>query len=678
MQYHRLRTHFQRVISGLAAVTILLFAPAPYVLAEGGSSTPSTGTSCSPVAAAPEGTAQPTGSDAKTYKYNSCTGLWENAHYTWSPATRTATPKAPYVYTCDTTTWRWMTKTWVYDPAAGKFEQVPEYKTTLPTGAAVAADSVVLCAPPAAQATTSPAATPNSTGSTDKNAATSGSQTAQPDTSANNGTTATMQNSIGSTGTTGNANVTDNNTAGGATTGDATVVANVLNSLQSASSLANGNVVTFTANLEGNVQGDLIIDPNALQPASSSNPLTSSNLTVNNQTTGQIDNNITLAAASGNAKVADNTQAGDATSGNASVIANVVNLLNSIVSAGKSFIGVVNVHGDMNGNILMPQSFLDSLIASNAPSTTMTLTPEQASNLGMTNTANLATTNNVNSSATTGTATVTDNTHAGSATSGSAATKVTIFNLTGNQVVGSNCLLVFVNVSGKWVGVILNAPQGATAAAFGSGLTQNTVANLANTNNTTNGSINNDINVSARSGNATVADNTYGGNARSGNANTAVNLLNMNNAALNLSGWFGILFINIFGNWYGNFGVYTPLTASVPVPGSSSSAQQNSQPQQKRPKMFRFVEQANASDVSAHGVAPGGGSQFATVSAQLPADSDNVLGAKVTWLHTPTTDEKNVSNRSSVVVGGILVLIGLSAFTAERIASRRNARRDAA
>lgn len=670
MQNHRLRTYFRRIVSGSAALVLLLFAPTPYVFADSaGSPASSAGTSCSPVAAAPAGTLQPTGSDATTYTYNSCTGLWENMYYTWNPATQMATPKVPYVYTCDTTTWRWVTKVWVYDPAAGKFEQVPVSKATLPTGAAVAADSVIPCAPPAAPATSNSGSTSN----TDSGQSTAGpTQTTPNGAGQNNGTNATMQNAIGSTATTGDASVNANTTGGSATSGDATVVANVLNAVQSASSLNNGNVVTFTANLQGNVNGDLVIDPNALQPASSSSSLNSSNLAVNNQTNGQIHNNITLAANTGDASVTDNTTGGSATTGNASAIANVVNMLNSIVSAGKSFIGVVNINGDMNGNILMPQSFLDGLIASNAPSTTVALTQDQANNLGMTNTANLATTNNVTGNATTGSATVADNTNAGNATTGQANTKVTIFNLTGNQVVGSNCLLVFVNVSGKWVGVILNAPQGSTAAAFGSGLTQNTTANLANVNNTTNNTITNDINVSAHSGNAKVADNTTGGNATSGNANTAVNLLNMNNSAFNLSGWFGILFINIFGNWYGNFGVYTPQTTSVPAAGASST-QQNAQPA-ARPKMFRFVEQAKASDVSGYDVAPVNPAQFASVSAQLPSSPTGVLGSSVKWVHTPTPDEKAAtsSHNSQVIAGGVLVLIGLSLLTGERLVSRRS------
>lgn len=655
MQNQRFRTYLKRAVYSLVTLSLLLFTPSSYIFAESAAPSTSSGnTSCSPVAPAPAGITSPTGSDAGTYTYNSCTGLWENAYYTWSPATQMATPKTPYVYACDTATWRWVTNVWIYSPAAGKYLQVPTSRATLPAGATVAADSLNPCAPPP------PASTGSSSTAPDNN--TTGSPTTS---SGGNSTAATMQNGVTSGATSGNAAVTQNLNGGSAASGNATVVANVLNALNSSSALNGGNVVTFTANVNGNVQGDLIVDPNMLQPASTSDPLSNPNLTVNNQTNGQINNNIKLAAATGDATVAQNTTAGDATTGTASAIANVVNMLNSIVSAGKSFVGVVNINGDMQGNILVPQNFIDSLIASNTPSTTVSLTPDQAQSIGMTNAANLATTNNVTNTATSGAANVTNNTNAGNATTGATSTKVTIFNLTGNQVVGANCLLVFVNVSGTWVGVIMNAPQGATAAALGSGLSQNTLAPTATLANSTNGSITNNIDVNAHSGDATVDSNTNAGNARSGNANTAVNLLNMNNANLALTGWFGILFINIFGNWYGNFGIYTPPVAPASTNTGSAPSQPTGQP--AKHKMFQFVQPhvatASQSDTTADTPLP-------SIAAQLAAQTGSVLGASTNSNRTNSAHNAKV-NYSSQMIGGILVVVGLSTLGAERLISKR-------
>ena len=650
MRQMKLNVAIRRVVCGAVAVLFLGFMPAPYAIAEGTDSSDPSGTaSCSPVAAAPSGIKQPTGSDATTYTYNSCTGLWENPYYTWSPATQSATPKTPFMYTCDTTTWQWMTSIWTYNPAGHTFFQRTVYSPTLPAGATVAASSVFPCDP---ATITNPG--PGSTNTSD----TTGGSNA----TISNATSGTISNQLNANALSGNASVVGNTQGGSALSGNAAVIANVLNAIQTSSPLTGSGITTFVANINGDVQGDLVIDPSQLQPATDSSALNSANLDVHNATNGKISNDINLAASSGDATVADNTSAGNATSGNAEAVANVMNMLNSVISAGKSFVGVVNVNGNMNGNILMPQSFLDSLIASNAPSTTVPLTSQEAGSLGMSNTNNLSTTNNVTSSATTGDAAVSNNTSAGNATTGNAATSVRIFNLTGSQIIGTNCLLVFVNVSGTWVGVIMNAPTGATAAALGSGITENTTN--ADITNATNDSIANNIDVSAASGDATVADNTSAGNAHSGNANTAVNLLNMNSSQFNLAGWFGILFINIFGNWYGNFGVYTP-----PAPkANTSSAPSTTQPP-AAPKVFRFVPTEVASSVSGGTTA---NTVLATVSAHLPSHKGLVL-ADNTAIAKAAADGKR-ANVTAQLIGGILIIGGLSALAVEKITSNRRSR----
>ncbi len=658
MHYHTFKTTLMRIMCGVVAAGVLLFAPVPYVFAESvGSPSPSTTTSCSPVAPAPAGIQQPTGSDASTYTYNSCTGLWENPYYTWNPATQLATPKVPDVYTCNTITWKWVTKVWIYDPAAHAWDQVPVAHATLPTGAAVATGSVVPCTPPPA-ASSAAASGVNSAGPT-ANAAQSGLQST---------TSATITNASNTTAATGSAAVQDNGLAGDAASGNALDSATILNAVQSSSPLTGGNVVTFTANVDGNVQGDLIIDPSALQPASNSDPLTDPNVTVNTQTSGQINNDIALAASSGNATVADNTTGGNATTGSAAAIANVVNLLNSIVSAGKSFVGVININGNMNGNILVPQNFVNNLIASNAPHTTMTLSPDQRQNLGLNTTNNLSTTNNITSSAATGTATVANNTSAGDATTGNASTKVTVFNLTGSQIIGANCLLVFVNVAGTWVGVIMNAPAGATAAALGSGVTTNGTNN-ATLASATNNSITNNIDVSAHSGNADVEDNTRAGNATTGNATTAVNLLNINNADLSFAGWFGILFINVMGNWYGNFGVYTPqVFTSAPNPSTNMTHTNTPTP---HTQVFRYVPATASSGGAATDV------PLTQVGAHLASQAGTVLGASADNLNNAahTNQTTLASNHIQQIIGIALAVVGLAALAGEQVVSRRNARR---
>jgi hypothetical protein len=246
----------------------------------------------------------------------------------------------------------------------------------------------------------------------------------------------------------------------------------------------------------------------------------------------------------------------------------------------------------------LPPDFVDQLLAANVPTVTISA-PGSINNsstavsdtTNITNTNNQGITNNVHATADTGNAIVDGNTSAGSATSGNGNTNITAFNLTGSNVIGANDLLVFVNVLGKWVGLIVNAPAGSTAASLGGSITQNTtVNNDTNVTNTVNQKINNDINVASKSGDAAVTRNTKGGNAKSGNADSAVNLMNMENSTLSLSGWLGILFINVFGTWNGSFGMNT--SAGDPISQAVAAAQQSGS---STPQVFRFVPNSGGS-----------------------------------------------------------------------------------
>lgn len=652
------KAKLKRLMFGFMATAFMLFATAPYAFtvdADPSAPSANASTDCTPVPPASSGIIAPTGSDASTYTYDPCTGLYSNQYYTWSPATQSATPITPYVYTCDTNNWDWTYLEWQYDPANQTWDQVLMTVAQLPAGATIAADSLTVCAPPPPPppVTSNPDANANtSTGGPNSNNSTTDNNNNSA--TINDNTTGTISNQLNSQANSGDTMVLGNTTGGNATSGDTSAETNVLNSLQSSTSAP---VATFVANINGNVQGNLIVDPSQLQPAGGNTTLnTDNNLTVNAQDTGTINNNLNLDADSGNATVADNTTGGNATSGNADAIANVINMIDSVISSGKSFVGVININGNLTGDILMPQSFLNSLIASNAPSTTVDISNSVANSLGINTTNNTAINNNVTSSATSGDANVSGNTSAGSATSGDTSTAVTLFNLTGNEIIGNNALLVFVNVPGSWIGVIMNAP-GATAAALGDDISQDTT-NTANIDATNNGTINNNVDVAAASGNATVADNTTGGNATSGNAETAVNFLNLDNTQFDLTGWFGILFINVFGTWIGNFGVYTP-----PVTTTSNTST-TSQTSNAGHKVFNFVPTGgNVSDT--------GATSGTTINAQL-ISKKSVLGSSTVAARTPAVATVMPVSHTTQIVGGILLALGAATLIIQNFVSHRN------
>lgn len=383
-----------------------------------------------------------------------------------------------------------------------------------------------------------------------------------------------INNNICSSATSGDASVTNNGSAGNATSGDAQSIANIINILQSVTGLSGGNLATFIQNVYGDQFGDIHIDPATLNYLLGGGcSLCSGGGSINSTNNGQINNDIYLGANSGNAGVSNNGIAGNATSGNATALLNLVNIINSAIAANNSFVGVINIYGNLNGDILFPPDLLNSLFGPGSSGGSGSGPPDPSNtNINVNNDQSIN--NNVILDASSGSAKVADNHHAGDATTGDASTSLKIFNLTGSQVIGKNALLVFVNVLGKWVGMIMNAPAGATSAALGSGISDTGCLCSggldANINN--NDQINNNIYLSATSGDATVTGNRRAGNATSGNATASANIVNIISSQLSFSDWFGILFINVFGTWNGSFGIDTAAGNTPDTSGSTGGS----------------------------------------------------------------------------------------------------------
>lgn len=485
-----------------------------------------------------------------------------------STATQVVTepPKETYTFNPDTN--HWDTNKWQFDPVSGQYQPKPPVAPVAPEPAAPVAPVA-----PVTPGLTSATSSPSTTGT--------GEQTlpvASSDTTVS--TTTNVGNNLTSQAQTGSAGVQSNTAAGSATSGDAAATTTVVNAVHSTVQGGTEGIAHFSADIYGNVIGDITLAP-ALEDAlakSSSQP--SGDTTIQSSNDTSLTNNLTLGATSGDASVTDNTKAGDATTGTANTVANVINLINSIIAANQSFVGTINIYGNLNGDILISPTFIPQLLASNASDgdgSTSTV-------LGIEDTQSII--NNVSLNAASGTANVADNTKAGNATTGTAATNLTILNYTGHEVVASNSLLVFVNVLGKWVGIIVDAPVGATAAAIGNGVTSNVGSGGDQTIDANNKStITNNIDLTSLSGNANVTGNTSAGNATSGNATASANIANISTSSFSISDWFGILFINVYGTWLGSFGVdtengtVTPITASPVTPLSETPANVVNTPQ---------------------------------------------------------------------------------------------------
>jgi hypothetical protein len=509
-------------------------------------------------------------------------------------------------YTYDASTGRWNTDKWYYDSTTGTYQQVVKPTEVQPT---------IVEQPVIDPSITTP--TIISPPQTDNGSVPDQQNSAVTSTDSTNQTTAS--NAIDSQAQTGNATVISNTTASNATTGDATDTATVLNNVNSVLSTAdNQKAATFVTDVMGDVNGDILLQPmllKAMLETGSTNP-TSISATVKNDST--LTNDINLNATTGNAGVIGNTTAGNATSGSANTVANVVNIINSMIAANQSFVGTVNIYGNLNGDILIAPDFIPQLIASNGG----TADSKQASpTVSIIDSKDMQSViNNVSLAAESGKAAVVDNTSAGNATSGNANTNIVIFNLSGHEIVASNSLLVFINVLGKWVGVIVDAPVGATAAAIGNGVTadKTVLPDLTIVSNN-NSQITNNISLASKSGNATVAGNTLAGNATSGNATASVNIANVTGSQFGLSGWFGILFINVFGSWYGSFGIDTargnPVNSGIGAQASNTSTS----------RVIEFIPSSQkSSDITL--VSANGDNGYSVTNMQNQQDNPEILG----------------------------------------------------
>lgn len=623
---------------------------APEATTSESTSAPAPGEATSPRGASNTGPTTPTGADSSTYTQNS-DGTWSNGTYTWNPTTKQTSPNTPQNYSYNPATGQWDTTDYIYSPESGKY--VPNVRSV----AAAPASSIQSTGPNSTNQTTGSTAAISGTGPNSNN--TIGGNNNINDTF-NLFFNGAISNNINSNAVSGDALVQGNTKAGSALSGDAVAIANVLNMLQSSWLGQSSDVASFVSNLDGNVYGDLLIDPNQLPYAIGN---TNSNLDVNIDNNGVINNDITLTAKSGNAAVSGNTAGGDASTGNARAMANVINLMNSAIHSGKSFIGMVNINGDYDGDILLPRGLLDTLIASTGPNSNNVVNGNHNLDVAVDSTANRTINNAVNATAGTGNALLNNNTTAGSATTGQAQTTTNTMNVVGQNITGKNGLLVFVNVLGKWVGMVVG-PANATINNTGPN-SNNTIDGNSNqsvsVNANENSLINNNINVNAQSGDATVSNNTSAGNARSGDATATVNLLNVIGSDINVDDWFGVLFVNVFGQWFGDFGNDSAHGGFSQNP--NSAAQSNNQAQ-----VFGFntgQASTNASPSRTVAFLPfvGGGTQEQSATTDQSSQNQAVFGS-TTPSNTDGTSSTSSASTPTKAPLNTWIIVGIVGFLA--------------
>lgn len=479
---------------------------------------------------------------------------------------------------------------------------------------------------------------------------------------------------------TGNETIVENNTATvssnvdlNTTTGDSSASQNVGNStIITGDANTSGTVVTAAnTNLAGlavsefNIVDDIgedyildfasgcILGCGIFDPVSATNNETFQN----NEAT--LENNLTFTANSGDNQTDQNT-GGDSTiqTGDANVSASVINFLNSNI-AGNIILGVVNIFGDLIGDIILPEETLNAPLAS--ANNTVLVDNTIDNNTIQTNDALIQ--NNLDFIANTGGNETNKNTGGNSSIeTGEADIESQTLNIANSNIDGGNWWLVLVNEAGQWIGKILGSEdQSNIAGSQGTQFSVNpdgdiTVTNSATQTNTTStiqnnvAQIINNLNLFANTGENSASQNTGGDSTiKTGNANIVANLVNFVNNNIAGDGRLTITIVNVFGSWIGDF----------VTPGSKKENKTAEIPQSQD-----TINPASTTDSSHQGNPPvttsntSSGNSSATTLLLLPSPTPiplfqgvfqgpaQVAGFKIAANNPPTNTQNNQSSNT--------------------------------
>jgi len=437
-----------------------------------------------------------------------------------------------------------------------------------------------------------PSATNTGTGTNSDNSSTV--DTNNSSTNNSNNSSSQNNNSAG-TATSGQSSASENTGPGSVTTGNADI------SIEQVVS-DNFNTSGSTGDIQHNVtpgdhNGDLVLsfnssnDPALTNSFRSVNTITGSdsnnNATVNSNRTnlneiqndGTINNSLTAGAITGQNQAVQNTGNASVLTGNANVAATLINFLNSNVVDGNLLIDVTDIFGDLNGNIVIPeevvaylerqQRLLMGIDASNEGTgsnsdNNATVNVNDTSNTNLNNNADVN--NDVDINAVTGQNEATQNTGGSTIDTGDVQTTTNTVTLANANVTDGNLGIIIINALNKWMSFILGKDGKLTpidhdystiqASNTGTGSDSNNnatidVNNSDTTNISNNANIDNEIDLTAITGQNVANQNTGNAQVITGDARVNANVVNIVNTNV-VRGNLVVAVINVFGNWLGD------------------------------------------------------------------------------------------------------------------------------
>lgn len=374
-------------------------------------------------------------------------------------------------------------------------------------------------------------------------------------------------------------------------TGDAESVLSLINLINSIFAGLGGNVAFVYKNVDGDLNGNYVIDPSTgklttfdgkevvINDNTGRNSENLASLGENDQTSNRntslsnLINKVNLEANTGDNMISNKVGDNGIKTGDAEISLNLLNFLNSTFVVGDfGVVGILNILGDWTGNLLLPKSIFGGFSAPNITTAensstgknsenTATAKTDSSKNIDTNNVGQIN--NNISLDGNTGGNMIDSKVGDANIITGSVNLLLNQKNFANITIVGDVIYMAFVNVLGKWFGSDL------VGKIFGFSLpntvqvnNQNTGTNSANTaksteNNTQNTATNNQgilqnlVNIVANTGGNQISSERGDSTIQTGNVSVLANIVNFLNT--NFTGKrIVMLFVNVFGDWYGN------------------------------------------------------------------------------------------------------------------------------
>lgn len=399
-----------------------------------------------------------------------------------------------------------------------------------------------------------------------------------------NGNSTTQENNAGVENTLNLSTITGSNAAS-QNLGDSEIFTGSANTAATVVTAANTNidgVAVAEFNVVDNHVGDIVLDFGDAVSANGTGVNSEVNMsnfeesTTFQENNAELGNNINLSSNSGDNNASLNTGGeSEVDTGDANIVANVISFLNNNI-AGNVVLGVVNIFGNLVGDIILPEGAFETDSLGSGSKNSSAVTNTSSSSSTQTNQAEIE--NNLNLKANTGGNEAVRNTGGETrVVTGDANVEARTVNVTNSNIEGGNLWLVIINEAGRWVGQIMGASENSKVAGSegmkivvdekGNVSVQNSDNGASTDNNSeevnenttqteqeNNAKIVNNINLEANTGNNKANDNT-GGNSKitTGDANIIANIINFVNNNVRSDGRILVTIINVFGDWVGNF-----------------------------------------------------------------------------------------------------------------------------